>query len=135
MDDIDLGFIDKNGCTIYRICFNGYLGARWALKKPEEKWSKLVSKVEETFFWLVEQGQQKLGIESVNQIIQRPSSDGSTCFSIATQCSPKIAKFILSQHIKLNSITTDMIIPSFEYPELAEQMMLKNINPNVIDYT
>ena len=96
--------------------------------------SKLVLKVEETFFWLVEQGQKKLGIEAVNEIIQRPSSNGSTCFSIATQCSPKIAKFILSQDIKINSITTVMMIPWFEYSELAEQMMIKNINPKVIEY-
>ena len=133
MDDIDFGFIDKDAFTIYRMCFERYVNARWTLKKPEHEWSKLVPKVEETFFWLVE-GQKKLGIEAVNEIIQRPSSDGSTCFEIASRCSPKIAKFILSQDIKINSITTDMMIPSFEYPELAEQMMLKNINPKVIEY-
>ena len=133
MDDIDLGFIDKDGATIYRVCFEKYLNARWTLEKPKEKWSKLVPKVEETFFWLVEQGQKKLGIEAVNEIIQRPDSNGDTCFSNAGRCSSKISKFILHQDIKINSIRTDMIIPSFYYPELAEQMMLKNINPKVIE--
>jgi len=104
------------------------------LKKPEKEWSKLAAKVEETFFWLVDQGQKKLGIEAVNKIIQRPNSNGSTCFSIANQCSPEIAKFILSQDIKINSIKTNMMIPSFVNSELAEQMMLKNINPKVIAY-
>ena len=80
MDDIDLGFINKNGATICRICFDRYLNARWTLKKPNEEWSKLVPQVEETFFWVVEQGQKRLGIEGVNQIIQRPSSTGDTCF-------------------------------------------------------
>ena len=97
MNDFNFGFISVNGSTIYRICFNRYVNARGTLKKPKEKWSKLVSKVEETFFWLIEQGQKKLGIEGVNEIIQGPNSNGETCFSIATQCSPKIAKFILSQ--------------------------------------
>ena len=125
MDEMDFGFIDKDGVTIYRICFTRYLNARWTLKKPKEEWSKLVPKVEETFFWLVEQGQKRLGIEGVNEIIQRPNSSGSTCFLILTGCSPKIAKFILNRDIKINSIATDMLIPSFEYPELAEQMMKK----------
>ena len=135
MDEIDFGFINKNGFTIYRMCFGRYVNATGTLKKPKEKWSKLIPKVEETFIWLVEQGQKKLGIEGVNEVIQRPDSNGNTCFSIATGCSPKIAKFILSQDIKINSITTTMIIPSFQYPELAEQMMVKNINPKVIDFT
>ena len=132
MDDFNFGFISANGSTIYRICFDRYAIARWTLMKPEKEWSKSVPKIEETFFWLVEQGQKRLGIEAVNEIIQRPNSNGETCFLIATQCSPKIAKFILSQDIKINSITTDMMIPSFQYPELAEQMMIRNINPNVI---
>ena len=131
---IDFGFIGQNGFTIYRNCFSSYLGARFVLKKPEKEWSKLAAKVEETFFWLVDQGQKKLGIEAVNKIIQRPNSNGSTCFSIANQCSPEIAKFILSQDIKINSIKTNMMIPSFVNSELAEQMMLKNINPKVIAY-
>ena len=134
MDEIDFGFINKNKTTIYRQCFKRYLNARWTLKKPKEDWSKLVPKVEETFFWLMEQGQTKLGIEAVNEIIQRPDSTGSTCFSNASRCSPKIAKFILSQDIKINCISTVMMIPSFKYPGLAEQMMNKNINPNVISY-
>ena len=111
------------------------MDAKWILKKPKEEWSKLVPKVEDTFFWLVEQGQKKLGIEAVNELIQKPDSNGSTCFSIASRCSPKIAKFILSQDIKINSIRPDMVTPSFAYPELAEQMMLKNINPKVISYS
>ena len=134
MDDIDFGVIDKNGFTIYRICFARFVNARSTLRKPKEEWSKLVPKVEETFFSLVEQGKKKLEIEGVNKIIQRPDSAGFTCFRIATRCSPKIAKFLLSQDIKINSITTNMIIQSFNYPELAEQMMIKNINPNVIEY-
>ena len=134
MDDINFGFFDEDGVTIYRKCFDRYLNARWTLKKPEEQWSKLVPKIEETFFWLVKDAQKRLGIVAVNQIIQRPGSNGSTCFDIATICSSKIAKFILSQDININSITTDMMIPSFEYPELAEQMMIKNINPKVIEY-
>ena len=59
MDDIDFGFINKNGITIYRICFNRYLDARCILEKPKEQWLKLIPKVEKTFFWLVKQGKKK----------------------------------------------------------------------------
>lgn len=135
MNDIDFGFTGHGGRSIYGTCFNRYMTTRWPSKKPEGEWSKLVPKVEETFFWLVEQGQKKLGIEGVNKIIQRPDSSGATCFGIASKFSLKISKFILDQSIKITSIRTTLMIPSFQFPELAEQMMIKNINPNVIDYT
>ena len=125
MNEIDFGFIGIGGFTLYRVSFNIYILARFVLKKSEEDRSKLIPKVEETFFWLVEESQKRLGIQAVNEIIQRPSSNGSTCFEVATACSPKILKFILNQDVKINSIQTNMTIPWFQYPELAEQMMSK----------
>ena len=58
MDQIDFGFIGRDGFTIYRTCFHLYLNARLAMKKPESEWSKLIPKLEETFFWLVEEGKK-----------------------------------------------------------------------------
>ena len=134
MNEIDFGFIGNGGFTIYRTSFNKYIIARFVLKKSEEDRSKLIPKVEETFFWLVEESQKRLGIKAVNEIIQIPSSSGSTCFEVATACSPKIMKFILNRDVKINSVQTNMTIPWFQYPELAEQMMIKNLNPKVIRY-
>ena len=82
MDQIDFGFIGRNGFTIYRMCFTRYVNARWILNKPESEWSKLIPKLEETFFWLVEEG-KKNGFDT-KKILQIPSSSGSTCFSVAS---------------------------------------------------
>ena len=134
MDEIDFEFIGLDGFTIYRHCFVLYLNARFVLRKPKEECAKLVPKVEELFFWLVESGKKLLRQKAVNQIIQKPDPNGNTCFALATQCSVRIAEFILAQDIKINSITTAMTIPWFEYSELTEQMMINNINPKVITF-
>ena len=126
--------MNENRFTIYRACFSRYLAARYLAKKASKKWSKLVLKVEESFFFLVERGNVIHGTDFINEIVQVPASNGETCFSIASECSSKIAKFILSQDIKINCVTMSMKIPSFKYPELAEQMMMKNVNPKVVSY-
>ena len=63
-----------------------------------------------------------------------PDSSGETCFNIASRCSEKICKYILGRGIKVNSVKTNMMIPSFEYPDLVNQMMWEGINPHVIAY-
>merc|ERR1711946_84177 len=42
--------------------------------------------------------------------------------------------YVIQRGIKVNTITTDMMVPVFEYPELAIPMMKEGINPNVIKY-
>ena len=133
MDQVDLDYVGKTGSTIYRICFQKYLNARVILKRPEAECKELVSKTETVFHFLIEEG-EKRGYD-VDSILEIPSSDGATCFSIAAQCSRKISDYIIRREIKVDSITTDMIVPAFEYPDLAVQMMKKGINPHVIDYT
>ena len=59
------------------------------------------------------------------RVIEKPDIVGSTCFDIASWCSPNIAKFILTSNIKINSIRQDMVTPSFKFKELAKAMMLK----------
>ena len=71
MDQIDFGFIGTHGFTIYRSCFGRYLNARLALKKPESECSKLIPKLEETFFWLVEEG-KKNGFDKNGSYKQEP---------------------------------------------------------------
>ena len=133
MDKIDYEF-NHEGFTLYRVCFNQYLTARPCnyLTKPKEGWEKLVPKVEDTFFWLVKSGKKKHDIAFINKIIQKPDPIGQTCFSFATRCSRKIAEFIIDQDIEINTISSAMVTASFKFPELAELMMKKNINPNVI---
>ena len=131
---IDFGYVNKNdGVTIYRRCFEKYAKARFGLKKPKSEWSKLIPKTEEMFLYLVEQGiENEYNVENILEI---PDSTGSTCFSVASQCSEKICNYIIERRVKINSIRTDMMVPHFLYPNLAVQMMAKGINPHVINFT
>ena len=92
MDEVDFGYIGKNGITIYRRCFTPYLNARFVLERPEAEWKKLVTQTETVFDFLVEEG-NKRGF-NVDEILEIPSSDGSTCFLVASQCSKKILNYI-----------------------------------------
>ena len=131
MDQVDFGYVGKAGFTIYRHCFQIYLQALFVLEKPEAEWKKVVSKTETVFYYLVEEG-NKRGF-NVNSILQIPTSYGDTCFSVTSQCSRKISEDIIGRGIKVNSIKTDMMIPDFEYPDLAVPMLENGINPYVID--
>ena len=102
------------------------------MKRPEAEWKKLVTKTETVFDFLVENG-NKRGF-SVDDILEIPTSTGSTCFSVASRCSKKISESLIERGIKVNSIRTNMMVPAFVYPDLAVPMMEKGINPHVIDY-
>ena len=103
------------------------------MKKPEAECKKLMSKTETVFDFLVEEG-NKRGFD-VDNILEIPSSSGSTCFSVASRYSKKISEYFIGRGIKVNSIRTNMMVPAFEYPDLAVSMMRKGINPRVIAYS
>ena len=128
----DFGYVDKDGFTIYRRCFQKYITSRLTLKRPKSEWSKLVPETEAVFYFLVKQGIDN-GCD-VDSILEIPPSDGSTCFDVASGCSEKICNYIIKRGIKVNSIKTTMLVPSFVYPSLSIQMMENGINPHVIAY-
>ena len=134
MDQIDFGYVGRNGYTIYRSCFMRYLIARIDLKRPEADCSMkiLLSKTETVFEYLVNEG-NKYGFD-VDSILEIPSSIGETCFYIASRYSEKISNYIIQREIIVNSITTNMMVPAFRYPALKTQMMKKGINPHVINF-
>ena len=133
MAQVDFGYVNKDGFTIYRMCFQKYLMARYVLQKPESEWKELVLKTEEVFDYLVAEGRKyRFDVDSILEI---PISTGNTCFGIASVSSKKICEYIIGRGVKVNTIKTTMEIPCFEYPEFAIQMMKAGINPRVIDYT
>ena len=131
MEQVDFTYVDHDGCTIYRKCFEKYVQARFVLKKTVFEWSKIVTEVEQVFDLLVVEG-NKNGF-NVNSILQAPDLSGLTCFSIASGCSEKICNYIIERGGEVNSITTYMDVANFKYPDLAIPMMTENINPYVID--
>ena len=132
MEQVDFGYVGQNEFTIYRSCFEKYVNARFTLKRSEAWWKELVSKTETVFDFLVEEGDKREF--NVDDILEISDSSGSTCFDIASQCSKKIMKYLIGRGIKVNSIQIEMMVPAFEYPDLAVPMMEKGINPHVIDY-
>ena len=92
MDQVDYGYIENNGFTIYNQCFQRYIDARFTLKKPKAEWSILVTKTETVFDFLVEEGNRR-GFD-VDSILEIPTSTGLTCFHIASRCSKKISDYI-----------------------------------------
>ena len=132
MDQVDFGYIENLGRTIYSICFQRFLHAKLELKRPSTELRKLMSRTEIVFEYLVHEG-DRFGFD-VNSILEIPASNGGTCFSTASQNSQKISSLIIGREIKVNSIGTDMMVADFKYPDLAIQMMEKGVNPFVINY-
>ena len=59
MAQVDFGYVGQDGVTIYRQCFEQYIGARYTFKKPEAEWKELVTKTEEVFYYLVAEGKKQ----------------------------------------------------------------------------
>ena len=131
MEQVDFGFVGRDGLTIYRNCFHNYMDCRFTQKRPKEEWSEIVAETEAIFDLLVTEG-NKHGF-NVDSILEIPDSSGATCFSIASDCSKTICSYIIQRGIQVNNIKTTMMIPQFTYPELAIEMMKNGINPFVID--
>ena len=103
MEQVDFAFIDHEGVTFYRRCFELYLRVCFVWKRPEADWTKLLTKVEQVFDLLVTEG-NKNGF-NVNSILEVPDSGGSTCFSIASGCSEKICHFIIEKGVEVRVST------------------------------
>ena len=110
MEQVDFGYVGRDGLTIYSSCFVRYINARLIFEKPEAEWKKLVTKTETVFEYLVQEG-NKRGF-NVDETLELPSTDGSTCFRTASRCSKKIMTYMIQRGIKVNSIGIDMMIPA-----------------------
>ena len=90
MDQVDFGYVGRNGLTIYRQCFQRYINARFTLNRPEAEWKKLVSKTETVFNFLIEEG-NKRGYD-VDSILEIPDSTGETCFTAVARLGCKLLR-------------------------------------------
>ena len=86
------------------------------------------------FFMMVDAA-KKYGYD-IDKLIGTAMDAGRTVFGHVTkpvpdhyQGSKKIAEFILSRNIPINTIETTFITPQFYFSDLAEQMMLKDRDP------
>ena len=102
MEQVDFGYLGRDGSTIYSSCFQRSLNARFILKRSEGEWKKLVTKTETVFDFLIEEGNRR--VFNVDKLLEIPTSKGDTCFSIASRCSKKISEYLIGRGIKVNSI-------------------------------
>ena len=144
MNKVDFGFVNNNGCTIFRICFEKYIQIRKQLFAPiipidpaivrrriaNGELKNVVERTEKVFFFLVEEA-KKYQFD-VDSILEIPDSTGQTCFGLASLASEKMTNYIITRKIPVNSLTTSMITPQFKYPMFAIEMMKKGINPHII---
>ena len=94
----------------------------------------LMSKIEETFFFLISKAEEKLTEEDINRIIESPSHSGGTVFSGASYLSKKISGWILDRNIDVAFVDDKWMTPQFIFESYFERMLEKGINPFVVKY-
>ena len=99
-------------------------------KYEEPSIDRQIKDMTKMFFMLVDSA-EKCGFDS-GKLIGTCMDAGRTVFGHVTKPVPdhydgckKIAEFILSRNIPVNTIETTFITPQFYFADLAEQMMLK----------
>ena len=102
------------------------------MKTHHSVYKALIPKIEALFDYCIQEG-SKRGFD-IDSVLEIPSVRGHTCFQIASSMSEKITKYILDRPIKINSIDMNLMIPEFKFADLSSQMMLRGVNPYVIDY-
>ena len=97
--------------------------------------SRLVSEIEEIFFFLVEKAAAQIGGERLDRLIEAPDRSGQTVFRFASDMSEKISAWILERDIDVAFVDDTWQTPLFWFPNLVEKMARKGINPFIVDHT
>ena len=92
----------------------------------------LMSKIEETFFFLISKAEEKLTEEEINRIIESPDRSGQTLFSHVCYLSEKISGWILKRNIDVAFVDDRWLTPMFWFESNFEKMLKKGINPFVV---
>ena len=94
-----------------------------------------MSKIEDTFFFLISLAEQKLGKEKIDQILESPDHAGQTVFMGASHLSKKISGWILDRNIDVAFVDETWNTPIFWFESNVEKMLNKGINPFVVSYS
>ena len=101
---------------------------------PNKIWSHLVSSIEKRFEYLIAECEKKIDEETLNSILEIPTSSGCNCFRDATKFSEKITNFLLKRGLSINSISLYNEVAYFEFPQHAAEMIARGVNPKIIRY-
>ena len=95
----------------------------------------MIQTIESLFFYLVQRAQNEIGDDSLNLLLEKPDSIGQTVFLLASIWSERIARFILKRPIAINFLDSKMMGPKFQFKDLITDMLQKDINPFIMDFT
>ena len=101
---------------------------------PMENRRNLTRKIQETFFTLIRAGEQKLGKEKIDNILESPDHAGQTVFMKASFFSLEISEWILNRNIDVAFVDIRWVTPQFIYEENFEKMLIKGVNPFVVSF-
>jgi len=132
---VDFTRRDYLGTSIFRSLIEKGLMNDKPLKKNHPFFQRLVLRTEKMFFYLISVAEKKLGRDKVDQIIERPDDGGDTVFLTTSRLSEKISSWILDRNIDVAFVNVEWSTPHFFYQSLVEKMLLKEINPFVVDRT
>ena len=100
-----------------------------------QKVVNLMSKMEETFFFLISAAEEQIGEKEIDEILESPDYSGQTVFSTASALSEKISGWILKRNIDVAFIDDRWMTPQFGFESDFEKMLKKGINPFVVKYS
>ena len=123
--------LSENGSSI----FNALLEQETAAaRKHHPQLSRLAVETEETFFFLVEKVEAKIGEEKLNCLLEKPDHSGETLFHAVSYLQENLASWILDRNIEVNFIDSKWLTPQFAFPNLVEKMLRKGVNPFIMAY-
>ena len=131
---MDFNYVDSDGLTIFKNCFDRYNHARYILKKSHAELSKMVGETENVFFWLIGEAQKRHTEQEIKSILEKPTNDGQAVIMAASQMSERILTKLLQWNVRTNNIDQMFITPQFPFKKCTKKMMKLGLNPKVIDY-
>ena len=68
---MDFNYVDNDGLTIFKMCFDRYIHAYFTLKKSDAELSKMVGEIENVFFWLIGEAQKRHTEQEIKTILEK----------------------------------------------------------------
>ena len=95
----------------------------------------LMSKIEETFFFLISRAEEKLTEKEINRIIESPDHSGWTVFLSASTKSKKISRWILERNIDVAFVDHNWLTSVFRFESIFGKMLKRGINLFFVNYS
>ena len=130
---MDFNYVDSNGSTIFKMCFDRYLLAINTGNKHGEL-SKMVGEIENVFFWLIGEAQKRHTEQEIKSILEKTDNSGQAVIIPASKMSERILTKLLQWNVRTNNVDQQFSTPEFMFKKCTKKMMKLGLNPKVIRY-